>query len=437
MRDKGADGSIGFRLPARLKENIISMFVLQGATYVLPLITVPYLVRVLGPSEYGELAFAQAFIAYFTIFVDYGFNLSATRRIALIRNDPDRLSRFVASVMTIKIVLAAIGFFVVFAVSMAIPRFAENRTLYLFTYVAVVGSVVFPLWLYRGLEAMKLMSILTIAGRAVSVVGIFLFVHQRGDMLTAALIQSSAMLLSGISALIMLRYLAPMHLVFPAAATMWETLLDGWYAFLSTSAILLYTSTNTFVLGLMVSPMDVGYYAAACKIISAVSGLVSPVSQAVYPHIVGLIAQSRDQALDFIGRLFWFQGVATFVLSIVLFVFAGMAVRILLGPQFLPCLALVRIMAFIPFVIGISNVLGIQTMMPFDMKKVFSRIIGGCGLLNLVVLFPFISYAGTSGAAWAVLTVETVVTGTMAIALMESGMLGRIVKYRVSLGGVT
>ena len=76
-------------------------------------------------------------------------------------------------------------------------------------------------------------------------------------------------------------------------------------------------------------------------------------------------------------------------------------------------------------------------MMPFDMKKVFSRIIGGCGLLNLVVLFPFISYAGTSGAAWAVLTVETVVTGTMAIALMESGMLGRIVKYRVSLGGVT
>ncbi len=402
------------------------MFVLQGATYVLPLITVPYLVRVLGPADFGRMAFSQAFIAYFGMLVDYGFNLSATRQVALIRQDAARLSRLVAAVMTIKIVLAAIGFVLVCAIAGLIPRFGADRLLFICTYTSVIGNVVFPVWLYRGLEAMKLLSILTIAGRALSVIGIFVFVHGQKDLLAAVLLQSGALVLSGVPALTILPRLAPLRLDFPRLGEVWKTLIDGWHAFLTTSAITLYTSTNMFVVGLMAPPISVGYYAAASKLIGAVSGLVSPVSQAVYPHIVGLAAKSRERALEFIGRLLWLQGGATLLLSLVLFGLAGFLVQLSLGPQFAPAVVMVRIMAPLPFIIGLSNVFGIQTMMAFDMKKVCSRIIAGCGLLNLAILFPLVWWVGAAGAAYSVLAVEVAVTSAMALVLRRNGILAGI-----------
>jgi PST family polysaccharide transporter len=409
----------------------MSMFVLQGTTYILPLISFPYLVRVLGPSNFGLMAFSQAFIAYFSILVDYGFDLSATRRVALLRNETLELSHFVSAVMTVKVLLAMAAFVLLALVVSLVPRFAADRAIFLFSFLTVLGSVVFPAWLYRGLEAMKMLSALTIFGRALSLLGIFVFVHNPGDLLAAVILQSSALLLSGTLALIFVPKLVPIKYVRPLAAELRHTFADGWHAFLSTSAISVYTSSNVFILGLMTTPLIVGYYAAAGKLITAVTGLASPVSQAVYPHIVGLIAKSRVQALEFIYRLLIAQGGVMLVLSVVLFIAAPNAVRLLLGPQFEACIPLVHIMAALPFLIGLSNVLGIQTMMAFDMKKAFSRIIVGCGVLNIAILFPLIAVAGAAGAASALLIVESVVTVSMVLVLAKRGIMGQMFSSRL------
>ncbi|HNS26312.1 MAG TPA: oligosaccharide flippase family protein [Methanobacteriaceae archaeon] len=86
----------------RILENILSLFSLQGLNYILPLVTFPYLTRVLGPEKYGLVAFALAFIGYFQILTDYGFNMSATREISIHREDEERVSRIYSSVLATK-----------------------------------------------------------------------------------------------------------------------------------------------------------------------------------------------------------------------------------------------------------------------------------------------------------------------------------------------
>jgi PST family polysaccharide transporter len=429
----GSEGPNPQPARSKLRENIVSLFALQGANYILPLIVVPYLVRVLGPRDYGRIAFSQAFIAYFIILVDYGFELSATQRIAALRERGEPIARYVVSVMTVKVALAVAGFLFVLAAIAAVPAFFDYRELFIVSYLNVVGTVVFPIWLYRGVQAMKIMSLVTILARAATVVGIFIFVHSPDDTNIANFIQSCGFLAAGIPALIIAPRLATLGFYWPRLHDLTETLVDGWHAFLSTSALTLYTTSNVFILGLFASPVAVGYYAAASKLITAASGLVSPVSQAVYPHIASLAAQSQKRALAFIGRLFWVQETITCLLSLAIFALAGVLVQVILGPKYQACVVLLRIMALVPFVTGAANIFGIQTMLAMGMKQAYSRIIVGAGVLNIAMLVPLILLAGPVGVAISVMLVELAAAAAMAVYLARRGLLAEITDIQAGL----
>lgn len=419
--------------PLKLRENILSLFALQGANYILPLIVVPYLVRVLGPRDYGRIAFSQAFITYFIIFVDYGFELSATQRIAAMREQGQCIARYVISVITVKASFALIGFLIVIYFIEFIPEFKPYSLLFIVSYINVVGTVIFPIWLYRGVQAMKIMTIITILARTTTVIGVFLFVHGPEDVNKANLIQSCGFLIASIPAAIIAPRIAELSFYWPKPSHLLATLTDGWHAFLSTSALTLYTTSNVFVLGLFASPVEVGYYSAASKLIAAASGLVSPVSQAVYPHIAALAAQSQAKALEFIGRLFWLQEVVTFFLSLAIFILAGVIVSVVLGQNYRSCIVLLRIMAIVPFVTALANVFGVQTMLALGMKQAYSRIIACAGILNISMLVPLILWAGPMGVAISVMIVEITAATAMAIYLGRRGYLIKIVNIKAGL----
>lgn len=409
-------------MTSRLRENITALFVLKGANALLPLVLVPYLVRVLGPEKFGLIAFAQAFIQYFSMLTNYGFNLSATRAVATLRDDPERVCALFGAVTVIKLAFLALGAVVLAAVLAFVPRFAQHRALYWIVFLSVFSSVLFPVWLFQGMERMRPIPAITVVPQVLVLLGVLLLVHGPQDYLRAAGLQVAGSIGSGILALIVVRRVIRLRWRWPRVTELRATLADGWHVFLSTAAISLYTSSNVFILGLLTNPVAVGYFSVAEKIVKAFQDALGPVSQAVYPHIAGIGTGSRAAALRFIRKLLRVQGLATFAASVMLFLLAGPIVSVVFGAQYRPSVILVRWMAWLPFIIGLSNVFGIQTMLNFDMKRSFTRIIVTWGLCNIAMIIPLTMWRGPEGTAMSILVTEIGVTAAMGAALARQGI---------------
>lgn len=171
-----------------------------------------------------------------------------------------------------------------------------------------------------------------------------------------------------------------------------QQIIAAWPIFTSNIAINLYTASNIVFLGMLTNNTVVGYFSGAKKIIDNVTQLFSPISQAVYPHVSKKVTESREAAMLFLRKVVVVFGGGTFALSLFILVFAPWIVRILLGSGYEQSVLLLRIMAFLPFLIALSNVFGIQTMLTFGMQKEFSRIIMMAAVFNTCLVLPMIFF---------------------------------------------
>lgn len=407
---------------SRLLENFISLSTLQVANYILPLITLPYLVRVLGPEKFGLIAFAQAFIGYFNILTDYGFNLSATRDISINRKDNDKVSEIFSSVIVIKFGLLILSLFIMTLIIFSFDKFRSEWPIYYLTFGVVIGQVLFPVWFFQGMEKMKYITFLNILARIIFTISIFIFVKNASDFLYVPILSSLGSIVAGIVALWIVFKDFRVKFRMPDFERVKFHLKEGWYIFISTVAISLYTTSNTFILGLFTNNIIVGYYSAAEKIIRAAQGLLSPVSQTIFPHVSKLINESKDAGIKFIRRITYLIGGLSFIISLVIFILANLIVEIILGSQYTESIIILRILAFLPFLVGLSNVFGVQTMLTLNYKKAFTNIIvfaSGVNIFLAIILVPIYNDIGTSIS---VLITEMIITISMFLFLESKGI---------------
>jgi len=406
----------------KLTENFLSLSVLQGLNYLLPLITLPYLVRVLGPEKYGLVAFAQAFIAYFGILTDYGFNLSATREISIQRENKEKISTIFSSVMLIKFAFLILSFIFMSVLVFSIHKFRNEWLLYYLTFGTVLGQVLFPIWFFQGIEKMKYITWLNIIAKTIFTVLVFVLIHQVNDYIYVPFLTALGTIISGILSMWIIKKHFKVNFHLPSKNEIIHQLKEGWYIFISTVAISLYSISNTFILGLFASNTIVGYYSGAEKIINAVQGLLSPISQTIYPHVSKIANESKERALKFLQKITILIGSGSFVLSLLIFLLAGVVVKILLGGQYLESIKVLRILSFLPFIVGLSNIFGIQTMLTFDYKKSFSNILIIASLINITLAFILVPFFFHIGIAFSVVISETFVTIAMFVYLQRKGI---------------
>lgn len=401
----------------KLMGNIVSLFTLKGAEYIISFLTLPYLLRVLGPEKYGAITFAQVIMNYGILLVDYGFNLTAPRDIA--KSDKGEVARHFAAIMGAKIVLLLPLLLFGGALLAVFPSNLDTGLLFCVLPV-LFGNVFFPIWYFQGIQQMKFITIFNLLARTASVILIFALVQTAEDYRLAAFLQAVTPLLAGSISLIVLWKQSRELFCLPLWQEIVSKLKDGWDIFISTLFINLYTNSNVFILGILTNDTVVGYYSAANKLIEAVKGLLSPISNAIFPHVSVLFKESKPKAIAFLCKVLHVIGGSSLAISLLVFLFAEPIVHVIMGNAYQESVLILRIISFLPFIIGLSNIFGIQTMVAFGMQRIFSRILMLSAVVNFALVFPLVLLWQGLGLAITVVIVECFVTITMYITLRKN-----------------
>lgn len=402
----------------KLWSNIISLGILQISNYILPLLTFPYLVRVLGAEYFGLLAFVGATTMYLSLITDYGFNLSATRAISINRDNQFKVNEIFSAVMIIKLGFLVMSLVMLSLLVFSFEKFNQHWELYFISFGIVVGQTIFPVWLFQGLEKMKYITYINLSAKAFFTACIFIFVHDIEDYWIVPTLNSLGFFVAGLFSL----YIASTRLCIsykhPKVSALREQLYDGYHVFASTISISFYTISGAFILGLFAGNIVVGYYAVAEKTIQAVKGLYAPVSQAIYPSLSQKIHTDRGAGLVFAKNMILIIGCAMLLVSLALFFLAELIVQLLVGVSSGEIIILLKIMSFVPFLVSLSNIFGIQIMLNLGFQRVFSQILVVAAVLGLALNFALVPTHGAIGTAIATVGVELFVTIAMATYLI-------------------
>jgi O-antigen/teichoic acid export membrane protein len=403
-----------------LLTNIFSLSGMQIVNYTLPVLTVPYIVRIIGPDYYGLVNFAQAFTAYFILIVSYGFDFTATRDVAVYRDDREKLSEIFSSVIAAKILLFALTLLIFLPIIFLIPKFRADTDIYIYTYLVIIGMVLMPTWLFQGMEKLARLSLFNFVIKLLYAVSIFIFIKTKSDYLLIPLVFSIAQIVVGGASYVYAVKVFGVSMKFTHLKSIGNSLKDGWKLFLSTVSINLYTTSNVVILGIIGTNLSVGYFAAAGKIITVFQGfLLMPMNQSFYPRVASIMNESREKAIILLKKLTVSVGLIMFLASILILIFSDFIIRIVFGGKFMEAVVCLKIMAFAPFLIGLSNVLGTQAMLVLKMDKsllIITAIGAAINIILNIILVPLFLQNGTA-ISW--LITELFITAAFYFALLR------------------
>lgn len=394
----------------RLFENFISLTFLELISFILPLITLPYLFRVLGPAKFGIIAFFQALNNYFLLVTEYGFNLTATKDVSLNRENKDELSRILTDVTCTRIALAFASFIVMLFIVSFIDRFHGEQLIAFLFFGVVIGQVLFPQWIFQGMERMKYITILSVIAKLVFTILVFVFVKEESQYYLVPLFTSIGFLLTALISMLIVTLYFEIKLKIPKISGILFQFKNGWLVFQSSISISFYSTISILILGFFASNELVGYYSAASRLIDAAKRSIRPITGTLFPYVTNKVSESKETGLKVIRKTIKILIPLMGTISITLFISAPFIIELIYSTTNIEIVNVFRILCWTPLVISFSAIFGLQTMLPLGLKQEYSRTYLFAAFLG-ISLFLFLTPRYLHiGSAIAVLTVEMFVS---------------------------
>jgi polysaccharide transporter, PST family len=385
-------------LHSRFIHNVIALYGVQGCTYALPLLTFPYLARVLGPSGWGVVVFAQAIGMVIASVVEYGFDISASRETSRQRHDRQRLSTLISGVLGAKSLLAL----VCIAGALFSRRFthhiAPSLALFWASTIWGVCQGINMLWFFQGLERMRLAGTLEVGGKVLATLSIFLLVHKPDDGWKVMAAQCVGCVVAhGVTVVLAYREVG---FRWPTPTSVWHALHMGGSMFLFRAVDALSGSIDRLVLGSVAPVAMLGEYAGAERITHVFQQGMWPVNQALYPKLTHQTQNDPARAMKTVRLSLFFLGGLGLVFGLAIFLGAPLLVRFALGPGFENSVSVLRVFAFWIPLVALSTVLIFQVLLPNHLDNQFNLATFTSALVSIAAAVLLAPSFGAVGIAW-------------------------------------
>lgn len=388
-----------------LSENIISLSLLKVAGYIFPLITLPYLARVIGVDSFGELAFASSFVVYFETITDFGFNYTATRDVAKNRNDNKLISRIFSNVFFSKILLMTFSVAIFSIIVYSIPFLHDKRILLWLTFLYVPGYILFPGWFFQAMEQMKYITILNLLSKLLFTLLVFLIIKEKSDYLFQPVLIALGNYLSGLISIRVISKKFKTRIIWTSFREIWNTIKGSWNMFISLFLPTLYSNFSVILLRIYGGVSATGVYSGGHRFINIFNQLSDILSRTFYPFLA--------RRIDKHGLYVKLSGALSILFSLILFFGANLIVEIFYTPEFYASVSVIRIMSIAPFFLFLMNTFGPNYLVIIGKEHILRNIIlfcsiGGFILSWLVVTrYSYIGVSITLIVTWAVRGVLT------------------------------
>ena len=399
-----------------LKLNVIMNMILTMSSFIFPLITFPYVSRILLPEGTGKVSFATSLISYFSMFAQLGIPMYGIRACAKVRDNRQELTRTAQELLIINLIMSVISYVVLFIAIAFVPRLQSEKTLYVIVSFTIILTSIGMEWLYKALEQYTYITIRSVIFKFIALIAMFLLIHEKTDYVIYGGISILAGCASNIFNFINVHKYIDLKPVGGYNFKQHLKPIGTFFAMACASTI--YTNLDTVMLGFMKSDVDVGYYNAAVKIKSVLLGVVTSLGAVLLPRASYYMEHGLNDEFQKISKkAIEFVFLIALPLSIYFMIFAKEGVLFLSGSAYEGAIIPMQIIMPTLLWIGLTNIMGIQMLVPLGREKVvlYSEIAGA--LVDLVINLILIPRMASAGAAIGTLVAEIVVWIVQFIAL--------------------
>ncbi len=389
-----------------LIQNFAYLSLLQVAGYIFPLITMPYLARVIGVDGFGKIAFASAVMVWVQTIADWGFNFTATRDVAQNRENLHKVSKIFSNVLWARFTLMLLSFLFLMLLVKLFPIFRSNLDILLVSFLLVPGHLLFPDWFFQAMERMKYITILNVVSKFIFTVAVFIFINEKDDYILQPLLVSLGYWVSGLIALYYIFVEWRIKLFSPSIKNIWLTIKHSTDVFLNNLMPNLYNSLSTVLLGVFGGNLANGKLDAGTKFVNIAQQFMSVLSRAFFPFLSRKLDKHHIYARINI--------VLSLCMSALLFLFAPLIIYVFFTEEFADSIIVLRIMSFSIFFLALSNIYGTNYMIIAGYERQLRNTTAIVSIIGFASSFPLIYYWGFIGAA---LTV-TLTRGLLGISIM-------------------
>ena len=383
-----------------VKVNYILNLINTGTQMLFPLITFPYVCRVIEADGIGQINFFQSIISYISLFTCLGIPMYAIREIARDRSDVVQMNRTAMEILLLHSMLTLVGYAIVAILCLTVPQIQVNIPLFLILSLTIFFTAIGCEWFYQGIEDFKYITIRGLIIKTVSVVLLFIFVKSKTDLLYYGCYTVFGVLGGNIFNFFRLRkYIHRENIIF-SELHIKRHIKPVLKVFSFSVVTSIYLQLNTVLLGFLKNALAVGYFAAATKVMQMLLTMSVCLGSVMMPRASHLIAENKEAEFNrLIQKSYDFTLAIALPMTIGLIFCAPSLITALCGVKFEHSILQSQIIAPIILMVAISNIFGIQVLFPKGKINIVTLCCGIGAVADLILnlcLIPFFSYIGTS-----------------------------------------